>query len=199
MLLSPATLFLFGLSLSAQVLAQSCFDLQVIAPITNNPWYGQYLSIDGSSNATNYTTSLGYSYTILSAPTDLTSTYVFQNVTAANAPGSPPKFLPLYPNNTASAPIRWFSSFADADADSVQLGCRAVQVPMGLGFPIEYWLACKAGLNDISFNICGGELYGALYVGTQLPGCTQVEFIVSFAGCPATTTTAKKGKPTKRA
>lgn len=115
MLLSPATLVLFGLSLSAHVLAQSCFYLQYDSSFCS----GQYLSIDGSSNATNYTTSCSNSPSILSAPTSLT--YAWGNVTAVTAPGSPPKFLPLYPNNTASAPISWFSSFADADADSVQL------------------------------------------------------------------------------
>lgn len=76
--------------------------------------------------------------------------------------------------------------------------CTNVKVPVPIGFPIFYALVCKADLNYLSWNVCNGELYGALYGDTTLPGCTLVKLLVYDAACPSPTT-SKKGKPTKRA
>jgi len=196
MLPSLTTLFLFGLSLSAHVLAQYCFTLSVVSG-TNNPYGGQYLQINGSSGTTNYTTTVTTGHgTIFSTPESYTST--MQPFTAPGAPGSPPKSLPLYPNKTTPEPIRWFSSFADGDVDSVQVYCRQYQAPRTLYWPVVFWwLRCSVGPNAISLNICNGTLYGAPF-NTELPGCKIVSFYVNTAACPSTTTTSSKTpKPTK--
>lgn len=102
---------------------------------------------------------------------------------AVNAPGSPSKSVPLYPNGAASAPITWFN-VAEATAQSSTQTSLRCQRQASTDF-----LVCQ---NVPQFTLCSGTINGN--TGATIPtGCAGLNLIYAPTTCPGPVTSSSMG------